>query len=81
MAKTMTRLRALRVNRSRPLTLRELAKRTGFSRSQLCDVEIGKVGAGDTLIAKLARVYGRPVTTIRRMCEEAHRNGRRREAA
>ena len=76
MTKSITRLRALRVNRRHPMTLRELAKRTGFGRSQLCDVERGAAGAGDALIAALARVYGRSVVSIRRMCEEVRRNGR-----
>jgi transcriptional regulator with XRE-family HTH domain len=73
----MTKLRSLRVNRMEPLTLTQLSERTGFSRSQLCDVELGKIGAGNVLIARLAKVYGRSVKYIRRLCEEARREFRR----
>lgn len=81
MGKTMTRLRALRVNRSRPLTLRDLAERTGFGKSHLSEVETGRSWPGARLVAALAKVYGRSRLTIRRMCEEARRNGKRTKAA
>ncbi len=75
--KNITKLRALRVNRARPLKLEEVAERTGFSKTQISDVERGVIGASPQLIASLARVYGRSVRYVRRLVEEAARAPRR----
>jgi transcriptional regulator with XRE-family HTH domain len=82
----MTKLRAIRADRggpgkrAKPLTIRGLSERTGFSIGHLSDVEQGKYHAGDELVSKLATVYRRPVKSMRRICDDTYREaGRDRE--
>jgi transcriptional regulator with XRE-family HTH domain len=71
--KPVNRLRALRVNRSEPLTLERLASLVGVTKGHLSNVESGRHGASAELIAKLARVYDRSPAYIRKLCEEVSR--------
>jgi len=83
---TMTKLRALRCNRGgphsrkRPLTLRTLEARTGYSLGHLSDVEQGKKRAGDDLVAALARIFDKPVPQMRRICNDTYREAQRAAA-
>ena len=70
----MTKLRALRANRggprssARPLTIRDLSARTGYSVGHLSDVEQGRQQAGDKLVSALARVYRKSSRAMRSVC-------------
>lgn len=52
-------------------TLAELSKRTGFSTSQLNDVERGRIGAGAHLVRALAVALRLKPHTIQRYLREA----------
>lgn len=84
---TMTKLRALRANRggprsrNKPLTLRDLSARTGYSIGHLSDVEQGRKAAGDAMVDKLARVYGKTVAAMRRICDATFREGATADAS
>lgn len=80
MAGKITALRALRVNRQPPLTLDQLAERTGYSKAQLSQVETGKHAAGNRLVAALAKVHKLTVEQMRTICEGVYRHGRRKTA-
>jgi len=79
----LTALRELLVNRGgagtkkRPLTIRALHARTGYSIGHLSDVVAGKKLAGDRLIAELARTLQTPITTIRQAAEVTFRESAR----
>ena len=79
----MTKLRALRANRggprstNKPLTLRDLSARTGYSIGHLSDVEQGRKPAGDAMIDELARVFRKPVKAMRKISEATFREAAR----
>jgi transcriptional regulator with XRE-family HTH domain len=72
MQRLVNPLRALRVNRKAPLTLRQLSEKTGFTVGHLSNVERGLHGAGDRLIAQLSRVYGESMPRMRKICESVY---------
>lgn len=84
---TMTKLRALRANRggprsrNKPLTLRDLSARTGYSIGHLSDVEQGRKAAGAAMIDTLARVYNKSIAAMRKVCDATMREGAAADAS
>lgn len=63
------RLRDLRTLREKPMTLEDLAAKTGYAASTIGDVERGTCRAGMKLVAALAKVYRLPVPEMREVCD------------
>lgn len=67
----ITELRALRINRREPLTLKEVQDRTGFHASHISNVERGMIGAGPRFVAALAKTYRISIPECRALCAAA----------
>lgn len=78
-----SKLRQARANRGgprssrRPLTLKDLVERTGYSESHLSEVERGIKRAGDKMVEALARALGTTVKRMRRICDETYQEAQR----
>lgn len=71
-----TPLRVLRTNRTKPLTIRDLSARTGFSIGHLSDVEQGKKEASPRMVAGLARVFGKSILGMGVICAKTFAEAR-----
>lgn len=79
MRAAMTKLRGLLVNRGgagsrkRPLTLRALSDRTGYSIGHLSDVVQGRKPAAPGMVEALARALHEPIARVRRAADTTWR--------